>query len=141
MSVSTRRVLAISMLLGAFLAGFVCCLAAGHLGWLPPPPMPGRGAPHDLERAVSHFRSELDLDDTQTAEVRAALGEARDKTRALMNEGRPVVVAAVAEARRRIRVSLRPDQQGAFDVLVARMPVEGPPPPGSPGPDGPPPPQ
>jgi hypothetical protein len=138
MSVNTRTYLALAFMAACFLAGFVCALAAAHLGWLPPPRPPGAHDPADPAWAVERLRVELGLDPAQCAEARAALAEARDKAQALMESARPTVLAAVAQARQRIRASLDPSQQAKFDAMMTRMPLDGPLP-GMPPPRGPPP--
>jgi Spy/CpxP family protein refolding chaperone len=99
---------AVVVLLATFVAGLVCGAAALRIGArvLGQPGFPGdrpRGADR---RPLEHLALALDLDDAQRAEIRALLGEHRERMEALLDE-----------SRREIREVLRPDQQERFDRL------------------------
>ncbi len=75
-----------------------------------------RGGERDL---LEKLRRELNLNDTQAAQVRAILDETRNEYRKLRDEARPRHDAMRQNSRSRIRAVLTPEQQLIFDAKVA----------------------
>ncbi|HEX8190868.1 MAG TPA: hypothetical protein VF586_21085 [Pyrinomonadaceae bacterium] len=80
-----------------------------------------RGGRRDPAHMFEKMRSELDLDERQSTEVRRILDETRNEYRALRSEARPRFDAIRQSARARIRALLTPEQQRRFDARVAEM--------------------
>ena len=78
-----------------------------------------RGGKRDPDHMFEKMRRELNLDDSQSAEVRKILDETRNEYRALRSEARPRFDAIRQSARTRIRALLTPEQQQRFDARVA----------------------
>ena len=78
-----------------------------------------RGGRRDPDHMFEKMRSELSLDERQSAEVRRILDETRNEYRALRSEARPRFDAIRQSARTRIRALLTPDQQRRFDARLA----------------------
>jgi len=80
-----------------------------------------RGGKRNPERMFEKMRSELELDERQSAEVRKILDETRNEYRALRSEARPRFDSIRQSARTRIRALLTPEQQQRFDARVAEL--------------------
>jgi len=80
-----------------------------------------RGSRRDPNQMFEKMRSELNLDERQSAEVRRILDETRNEYRSLRSEARPRFDAIRQSARTRIRALLTPKQQQRFDTRVAEM--------------------
>ncbi|MDT5267924.1 MAG: hypothetical protein QOH49_110 [Acidobacteriota bacterium] len=80
-----------------------------------------RAGRRNPEHLVEKMRSELNLDERQSAEVRRILDETRNEYRTLRTETRPRFDTIRQSARTRIRALLTPDQQQRFDARVAEM--------------------
>lgn len=70
------------------------------------------------------MRRELNLNEQQTAQVRAILDETRNEYRLLRTELRPRFEEPRLKARTRIRALLNTEQQQKFDVLAAQQDAE-----------------
>ncbi len=79
------------------------------------------GRRHDGERGdfLEKLRRDLNLNDTQAAQVRAILDETRNEYRKLREEARPRHDAMRQNSRSLIRAVLTPEQQLIFDAKVA----------------------
>lgn len=73
------------------------------------------------EQRFEKMRQDLNLDDKQTAAVRAILDETRNEYRALRTELRPRFEEPRLKARARIRALLNADQQQKFDAMAAQQ--------------------
>ena len=67
------------------------------------------------------MRTELNLTDQQTQEVRAILDETRNEYRALRAEVKPRFEEPRQKARARIRALLTAEQQQKFDAMIAQQ--------------------
>ena len=67
------------------------------------------------------MRRELNLNEQQTAQVRAILDETRNEYRLLRTELRPRFEEPRLKARAKIRALLNAEQQQKFDVLTAQQ--------------------
>jgi Spy/CpxP family protein refolding chaperone len=78
----------------------------------------------DRERAMrdrfDKMRTELNLVDDQTKQIRAILDETRNEYRKLREELKPRFEEPRLKARARIRALLTPEQQQKFDAMVAQ---------------------
>ena len=77
------------------------------------------GGRRDKERVFEKMKSDLQLTDQQSAEVRAIIDQSREEYRALRSEVRPRYEEVRARARARIRALLTPEQQQRFDAEIA----------------------
>ena len=73
----------------------------------------------DHEEVFERMRRDLQLNDSQSAEVRKILEQTRGDYRALRAEARPRFDSIRQSARTRIRALLTPEQQQRFDAKVA----------------------
>jgi hypothetical protein len=73
------------------------------------------------EQRFEKMRNELNLDDRQTAAVRAILDETRNEYRALRTELRPRFEEPRLKARAKIRALLNADQQAKFDAMAVQQ--------------------
>lgn len=71
------------------------------------------------ENVFERMKSDLNLNDQQSTEIRAILEQARNEYRALRSEVRPRYDAVRQNARAKIRALLTPEQQQKFDAKVA----------------------
>lgn len=103
-------VFALGSVTGAALSGLIRSRASG-----------GRS---DRERANERFakmRTELNLMDDQTKQIRAILDETRNEYRKLREELKPRFEEPRLKARTKIRALLTPEQQQKFDAMVAQQ--------------------
>ncbi len=81
----------------------------------------GGGGPRAAEEAiVRRWSRDLDLDDGQRTQLRAIVRETREEIAPLRRSIRPGIEAILDRAHAKVRAILRPDQQRAFDDLLAK---------------------
>lgn len=136
---SSTKVAAAVVILLAFLAGIVVGIA-GDRFWQ----FRHRGGPGDRGKRMTKFLAErldkqLDLDDTQRAQVEQILERHRARIDALMSGVQPQMRAEIDATNREISAVLTPEQREKFEKLKMRMLRHrgGPPPGGAPPPERP----
>jgi Spy/CpxP family protein refolding chaperone len=77
-----------------------------------------------MHERFEKMRSELNLTESQTTQVRAILDETRNEYRALRKELRPRFEEPRLKARAKIRALLDSEQQKRFDAMVAQQDAE-----------------
>ncbi|WP_041532324.1 hypothetical protein [Pelobacter propionicus] len=71
------------------------------------------------EMLVKRLSTELSLDNQQQAQVKVIIHETHEKIRLVRRSVRPAIEAQLTESQQRIGKLLRPDQQQAFDKILA----------------------
>jgi periplasmic protein CpxP/Spy len=71
------------------------------------------------DRVLEKMKSDLNLTDEQSTQIRAIIDQSREEYRALRNEVSPRYDAVRQKARARIRALLQPEQQQRFDAEIA----------------------
>jgi Spy/CpxP family protein refolding chaperone len=105
---------------GALLV-FLLGMAAGVLGtvgmarhrWM------HRGSRVVADLVVRRLSWELRLDRTQRSQLRAIVNEGWVEMKAVREQARPQVEGILSNSETKVRLILRPDQQGEFDKLIA----------------------
>ena len=77
-----------------------------------------------MHERFEKMRTELNLTEQQTTQVRAILDETRNEYRALREELRPRFDEPRMKARAKIRALLNTEQQKKFDALAAQQDAE-----------------
>ena len=81
-----------------------------------------RGSPgRNRDAMFEKMRSDLNLTEEQSKEMRKVLDETGNDFRALRNELRPRYEELRLKTRGRMRALLTPEQQGKFDTLMAEI--------------------
>lgn len=81
-----------------------------------------RGSPgRNRDAMFEKMRSDLNLTEEQSKEMRKVLDETGNDFRALRNELRPRYEELRLKTRGRMRALLTPEQQGKFDSLMAEL--------------------
>lgn len=78
----------------------------------------GRGG---RDAFFERMRSDLNLTDEQTTQIKAIVNDSRNQFQSLQAEARPRFDAIKQKERERIRGILTPEQQQQFDRIVARQ--------------------
>jgi Spy/CpxP family protein refolding chaperone len=81
----------------------------------------GYGPPQAHGEFLGKLQRELNLTDSQSAQIRAIIDETRIVFKDISDESRPKFDAARQKSRDRIRAVLSPDQQQRFDQLTSMM--------------------
>jgi len=79
----------------------------------------GPRGPHGPDQMLEKMRSDLNLNDQESQQIRAILDDTRNQYRSLRTEVRPRYDTIRQQARARIRAVLTPEQQKRFDAIVA----------------------
>ena len=95
---------------GAALSGLIRSRASG-----------GRDSrEHSANERFAKMRTELNLTDQQTTQIKTILDDTKNEYKALRTELKPRFDEPRLKARAKIRALLTPEQQQKFDAIVAR---------------------
>lgn len=77
------------------------------------------------EMLVKRLSTELSLDNQQQRQVKVIIHETHEKIRLVHRSVRPAIEAQLTESQQRIGKLLRPDQQQAFEKILAERKTRG----------------